>query len=106
MENSFATTVATPAKCVGRDAPSIADDTPATAPGDAPASGYISSLVRAEQQRHAGRDRLGRVALEVARVGAEVLAGAELQRVHEDRGDDEPALGRGPRMSETWPSCR
>ncbi len=79
MEKIFATTVATPAKCVGRDAPSIADDTPVTCTEVCTASGYISSSIRAEQQRHPGRERLGRVTLGIPRVGAQVLTGAELQ---------------------------
>ncbi len=43
MANSLATTVATPAKWVGRDAPSSGSDTPATDTVVSTGVGYISA---------------------------------------------------------------
>ena len=86
MLNSLATTVATPTKWPGR---TLAAQALATAraprrsvwkPG-----GYMAAGVGHEGDVDAGRGRLGQVALEVARVLGEILLGAELGRVDEDR---------------------
>ena len=93
IENSLATTVVTPSKCVGRAAPHRPSVSPATCT-------VVTRRLRvhlgdARREQHVDALGLGRggVTGEVARVAGEVLVRAELQRVHEDRGDDEVVVG-------------
>ena len=99
MANSLATTVATPAKWVGRAAPSSGADTSAT--DTVVSTGRRVHLVdrRHEQQVDPRLGGQGRVPVEVARVGVEVLARAELQRVHEHRGHRRRRSRPGPPAS-------
>ena len=95
MANSFATTVATPSKCVGRVRPSSGSDTPATDTVVRIGSGYISSAVGTKSTSTPAPLGQRRVGSQVTGVGVEVLGGAELQRVHEDRRHHDVASRRG-----------
>ena len=98
MENSFETTVATPSKWPGRDAPSQRSLTPRTdtvVAGGAGHDGYISLHRRDEHDVGAGLGAHEQVPLERPRVARHVLGVAELQRVHEDADRDHVALGAG-----------
>ena len=98
MLKSFATTVQTPAKWVGRDAPSItsvsADTSTEVSTADRP-PGYISSTDGVNSTSLPGRLHLGGVTVGVAGIGVEVLGRRELQRVDEDRGGHDVAVGPG-----------
>ena len=61
---------------------------------------------RGEQQVRAGRGGKLRVTPLVARIALEVLARAELGRVHEQAHDHEPAWSAAARTRLRWPSCR
>ena len=77
MANSLATTVATPAKWVGRARPSSGSDTSATVTDVRTApSGYISSPDGTNSRSTPSRLGQGGVAVEVAGVGVEVLGRA------------------------------
>ena len=85
MAKSLATTVATPAKCVGRlrALESLRD----TAPTDTVVTTALRvHLLGRRREDEVGAARLGQrdIALEVARVRGEVLGRRELQRVDED----------------------
>ena len=94
---SFVTTVATPSKWVGRAAPHRSAVRPATCTVVSGGRGVHLGDARREHAVDAlGLARL-EITGEIARVPVEILAGAELQRVHEDRHDDE--VGRGHRRA-------
>ena len=99
MARSLATTVATPAKWVGRATPSR----PALMPRDrhrrqgrGPEGVHLLDA-RVQHVVDAGGAEQVEVVLEVAWVGGKILAGRELQRVDEDRGDDELVATIGSR---------
>ena len=99
IANSFATTVVTPSKWVGRAAPHRS----AVRPVDVHRRERRPRVHLGDARREHAVDALGlarlEVAGEVARVAVEVLVGAELQRVHEDRHDHEVGGGRAPPAS-------
>ena len=92
MWKSFATTVATPRKCPGRDAPSrrLADAFHLDE-GVAPRRIHLLGL-RSEDQRDAFGLQQRAVLLKGAWIFREVLVGAELRRVDEDGRRDHVAL--------------
>ena len=99
MENSLATTVATPSKWPGRAAPSQASLTPSTdtvVAGAAGQLGYISHTGGTKTTSAPASATDGEVALERAGVPLHVLGVTELQRVDEDADGDDVALGAGP----------
>jgi hypothetical protein len=81
----LATTVATPSKCPGREAPHSPSPSPATE--TVVAKPWRIDLLdrRRPQQVDPFRREQPRVLGQLARVGGEVLVGAELRRVDEDR---------------------
>ena len=88
MLKSFATTVSTPVKWPGRDAPSHRDAS-AVGTTDTARPGAIQLIgLRREQEVHAARFRQSRVAVAVARIAREVLVRTELQRIDEQAHDD------------------
>ena len=92
IANSFVTTVATPSKWVGRAAPQRSAVSPSTCTvvSGGPL-GYISATDGANTTSTPSRLALREVAGEVAGIAVEIFARAELQRVDEDRDDDEIA---------------
>ena len=80
---------ATPSKWLGREAPSrLSVSAPPTWTLVAKPSGYISSAVGMKTTATPASSRRRRSRVSVARVPVEVLAAAELGRVHEDGGGD------------------
>ena len=100
MAKSFATTVATPSKCPGRDAPSQrvtdAADRHRRRRRGGPRRVHLAHR-RHEDDVDTGLRTDEQVALERPRVALDVLGVAELQRVHEDADRHDVALGPGPR---------
>ncbi len=84
MLNSLATTVATPAKWVGRDAPSMVAASSVTEHRGQRRGGIHLAYVGGEHHVEADGLGQGQVVFDVARVLVQVLAGRELQWVHED----------------------
>ena len=82
----MATTVATPAKWVGRARPSSGAETPATVTVVLSPAGYISATVGRVEQVAAGAGQQGGVAGLVAGIGLEILGRRELGRVDEEAG--------------------
>ena len=105
IAKSLVTTVATPSKCVGRAAPHRSAVSPSTCTVvSGRPLGYISATDGANTTSTPSRRALREIAGEVARVAVEVFARAELQRVHEDRDDDEVGTrSRAARMSDGGP---
>ena len=96
IENSFATTVATPAKCVGRLAPSSPSLIPPTVTVVAIGVGYISTGSGWNTRSAPASLDQRKVSGQVARIGLQVLVRRELERVHEDAHDGHVAgSGRG-----------
>ncbi len=99
MANSLATTVATPSKCPGRDAPSQTSLTPCTltaVDGCSGHVGYISRTLGTNTTSTPTSSQHAQVALECPWIVRDVLGVAELQRVDEDAHHDGVALGPRP----------
>ena len=101
MCSSFATTVSIPSKWPGRDAPLEHAPTGRRRPAICGAAVRVHlGDGRREEQVDAAAVERGDVGVEGARVAVEVLLRPELQRVHEDRDDDEAAeLARAARRA-------
>ena len=106
--SSFATTVATPSKCPGRNAPQRMSARPARRHGAADAAGRVHLLDRRAET--AGRSRTRRAAgcrRRACADSAEILARTELHRVDEDAGrSTRSAVRCAAAIRLTWPLCR
>ena len=103
--NSLRHTVATPRKWPGRCSPSSPSAAPAGSTHVAKPVGVHLLGRRREDDVDSVRGGERGVAVEVARVRAEVCRVRELRRVHEDARDQHVALGRAAANSAAWPSC-
>ena len=106
MLNSFATTVATPRKCPGRNMPQRCSDTPATSTNVLAACGYISSSRRRENEIHAARGAELQVLRHVDSVGFIIVAPVELNRIDEDADHHDMTIGAGPLHQRAMPGVQ
>jgi hypothetical protein len=88
---SFSTTVATPRKCPGRKAPQSGPDTTVSSTTvEAHPEGYSAlDRVAGTARPPPARFELCEIRLDRPRIAAQILVRPELQRIDEDRGDDD-----------------
>ena len=89
IANSFATTVVTPSKCVGRAAPHRSAVSSLTWTVVSGGRGYISATLGVNTQSTPSASHCARSPARSPRVAIEIFVRSELERVHEDRHDDE-----------------